>query len=155
MENIIDRFYTAFSHLDAEKMVQCYHPDVVFKDAAFGQLKGNRAMNMWRMLCEAQKGKNFTVMYKVIHCDQEKANANWEAFYTFGPTGRKVHNKISASFIIENDLIVQHEDNFNLYSWSKQAMGLKGFFIGHTFFFRKKLQEKTNTMLDKFEKRQS
>jgi limonene-1,2-epoxide hydrolase len=155
MKNIIEEFYEAFSNLDAENMVKYYHPDVVFQDPAFGELKGARAKNMWRMLCHSQKGKGFKVKYNVIDFNTNKSNAEWEAFYTFSQTGRKVHNKISASFVIENGLIVEHIDKFNLYSWSKQAMGIKGFLLGNTSFFRNKLQQKTNSLLNKFEEKQA
>jgi len=155
MKNIIEEFYDAFSNLDAESMVKYYHPDVVFQDPAFGELKGARAKNMWRMLCHSQKGKGFKVKYNVIDFNTNKSNAEWEAFYTFSQTGRKVHNKISASFVIENGLIVEHIDKFNLYSWSKQAMGIKGFLLGNTSFFRNKLQQKTNSLLNKFEEKQA
>ncbi|SRR6056297_1130057 len=155
MKNIIEEFYEAFSNLDAENMVKHYHSDVVFWDPAFGELRAERVKNMWRMLCHSQKGKGFKVKYQVIGFDTEKANAQWEAFYTFSPTGRKVHNKISASFVIKNGLIIEHKDEFNLYKWSKQAMGIKGYLLGHTSFFRNKLRQKTNLMLSKFEEKQA
>lgn len=153
MKNIIEAFYEAFSNLDAENMVKYYHPDVVFRDPAFGDLKAERAKNMWRMLCHSQKGKGFKINYQVTNFNKEKANAQWDAFYTFSQTNRKVHNKIAATFKIENGLIVAHTDEFNLYNWSKQAMGIKGYFIGNTSFFRKKLQQNTNLLLNKFEKK--
>jgi limonene-1,2-epoxide hydrolase len=153
MKNTIEEFYTAFSNLDAENMVKHYHPDVVFQDPAFGTLKGERAKNMWRMLCASQKGKDFKVHFKVLNCSAKKAHAEWEAFYTFSQTGRKVHNKISASFVLKDGLIVAHKDQFNLYRWSKQTMGLKGFLIGNTSFFQNKLQQRANSLLNKFEEK--
>jgi hypothetical protein len=73
----------------------------------------------------------------------------------FSRTGRKVHNKISASFVIEDGLILEHIDEFNLYNWSKQAMGIKGYLLGKTSFFRNKLQQKTNLLLNEFEEKLS
>jgi ketosteroid isomerase-like protein len=153
MSNTIEQFYEAFHHLDAEKMVNLYHPDIEFEDPAFGKLKGERAKNMWRMLCRSQKGKDFRISYTISHFEYEKAHANWEAFYTFSQTGRKVHNRISASFILKDGLIIKHVDDFNLYAWSKQAMGLKGFLLGNTSFFKKKLHQQTNKLLDDFERK--
>ena len=151
MSNVIDSFYQAFQHLDAEKMVSCYHPEIEFEDPAFGKLKGERAKNMWRMLCASQKGKDFRVIYNVVEVNKETAKASWEAFYTFSQTNLKVHNKISASFVIKDGLIIQHVDDFNLHNWSKQALGFKGFMLGKTNFFKKKLNQQTNHLLDKFE----
>lgn len=155
MRNIIEEFYEAFSRLDAENMVKYYHPDVVFQDPAFGELKADRAKNMWRMLCHSQKGKGFKLEYRIINFNKEKASVQWDAFYTFSQTGRKVHNKIFAKFVIENGLIMEHIDEFSLYNWSKQAMGIKGYFLGKTSFFRNKLQQKTNLLLNEFEKKLS
>ncbi len=153
MKNIIEEFYEAFDDLNAEKMVKCYHKDVVFEDPAFGKLKGERAKNMWRMLCHSQKGKDFKISYNVYHFKPNHAKANWEAFYTYSKTGRKVHNKIAATFILKNGLILKHTDTFNLYLWSKQALGIKGMILGKTRFFKKKLNKQTAKLLDKFEKK--
>jgi hypothetical protein len=48
---LIHDFYTSFQRRDAEGMVACYHPQVIFTDPAFGTLNATEAMAMWRMLC--------------------------------------------------------------------------------------------------------
>lgn len=155
MEQIIKDFYTAFSHLDAENMVKHYHPEITFQDPAFGILKGDRAKNMWRMLCHSQKDKNFKIKFHEISFDGQKGFAKWEAFYIFSQTGKKVHNKISAEFQFKDGLIINHTDTFNLHTWAKQAMGFKGLLLGGTNFFKSKLQQQTNRLLDKYIKKQS
>ena len=55
-QDLIEKFYSAFARLDEETMVECYSDQVKFEDPAFGVLKGERAKNMWRMLCKSQKG---------------------------------------------------------------------------------------------------
>ena len=155
MKNVIEKFYTAFSNLDADTMVSCYHDDIIFEDPAFGVLKGERAKNMWRMLCESQKNKDFQVTYSNISVSDDKGSASWEAFYTFSKTGRKVHNTIAATFEFKDGKIIKHTDAFNLYKWSKQALGLKGFVLGRTKYFSNKLKTQTNRLLDKYEKKQS
>jgi len=152
--NVIEKFYTAFKNLDAEGMASCYHKDVIFEDPAFGELKGEHASNMWRMLLESQKGKEFIVNFSNINIDAEKGSASWEAFYDFSKTKRKVHNKIEAKFKLKDGLIVDHRDNFNVKTWAKQAMGFKGALLGGTKFFKRKLNAQTNGMLAKWESRQ-
>ena len=153
MHKVITTFYQAFTELDAETMVRCYHKNIRFEDPAFGELHGERAKNMWRMLCASQQGKNFQVSFDKIQCDVAKGTASWEAIYNFSQTGRKVHNKIEASFEFKDGLIVSHVDTFDLHLWSKQAFGLKGILLGKTKFFQRKLQEKTNHLLDEFERK--
>ena len=150
MEKVIQDFYKAFHEGDVERMVAYYHDDVLFEDPAFGELHGERAKNMWRMLRGSQKGKSFEVIASEIEADERSGKARWDARYTFSKTGRKVHNIIQASFVFKDGKIIQHTDHFNLHRWATQAMGFKGWLLGGTSFFRKKLQGQTNQLLDVF-----
>ncbi len=153
MKEIIHKFYQSFQELDPDGMVSCYHPEVVFEDPAFGVLNGEHAGNMWRMLCESQKGKNFSVSFTEVYADEMSGQAHWEAYYTFSKTGRKVHNIIDAKFKFKDGLIIDHRDHFDLYKWSKQALGMTGFLIGWTGYFRQKLNKQTNSLLKKYEEK--
>jgi len=151
MQQIIEGFYKAFSRLDAEGMAQFYHREVVFEDPAFGQLKGERAANMWRMLCESQKDKPFTVTFSEVWAEGDRGGASWEAVYTFGKQKRRVHNRIKARFWFRDGQIIRHEDRFPLSRWAAQALGWQGWLLGWTPFFRQKMQAQSNKMLDRFE----
>lgn len=148
MKTTIEKFYTAFQNRNAEEMCAYYHENIEFEDAAFGKLKGERAKNMWRMLC--QNAKDLKIEFSNIHIIGNKATAHWEAYYTFSQTGRKVHNSIDARFEFKDGKIIKHIDTFNIHKWAKQAMGFKGLLLGGTSFFKKKLNEQTNKLLDKF-----
>ncbi len=150
MQDIIAGFYRAFGELNAEDMIVLYHDKIVFKDPAFGKLHGERAKNMWRMLCESQKEKDFVVKADEIAFKDGKGSALWEAHYTFSKTGRKVHNKIKASFRFRDDKIIEHVDDFNLHRWARMAMGLTGSLLGWTPMFQNRLQKQTNRLLDKY-----
>ena len=154
-EKLINQFYTAFKNLDAETMVSLYHDDIMFEDPAFGVLKGEEAKAMWRMLIDSQKGKNFQVTFSNIQQNGKIVTANWEAKYEFGKSKRKVHNKIKATFLIENGKILKHVDQFHLYSWAKQAMGFQGWLIGSTKLFQSKLNQQTRGMLQKYMAKQN
>ena len=151
MANLIENFYNAFQDLDAETMVALYHPDIIFKDPALGVLEGEKAKNMWRMLCLSQKGKDFSLRVTHTAFDENQGRANWEATYTFSKTGRKVHNIIQADFTCRDGKIMQHTDHFDLYRWSKQALGLPGYLMGWTPYFKQKLNKQTQRMLANFE----
>lgn len=150
MKETIEQFYTAFAAKDPDAMVACYHKDIHFEDPAFGVLKGEKAGQMWHMLCNSQKGKEFHVTFSNVTYQEEKGTARWEAQYEFSATGRKVHNKIKTSFEFKDDKIIKHIDSFSLRTWASQAMGFKGFLIGGTRFFKNKLQEKTKHALEKY-----
>lgn len=41
-EKLIEKFYTSFQRMDAEAMIDCYHPDVSFSDPAFPDLSASK-----------------------------------------------------------------------------------------------------------------
>jgi len=145
---LVTRFYTAFSARDAEGMAACYHPDVQFSDPAFPDLKGWRASAMWRMLCE--RGKDLELTFSDVVADDTGGSAKWEATYTFSQTGRKVHNRISATFTFKDDLIATHTDDFDFYAWTKMAMGPAGMLLGWTGFMKNKVQSGADDGLTRF-----
>jgi len=149
MNEVINAFYTALGNRDASKMISYYHPDIIFTDPGFGELKGARACKMWQMLCE--NGKDLKIEFSNIVCDEKEGTAHWEAWYTFSKTGRLVHNKIDATFKFEQGKIIKHTDHFNLHKWASQAMGWKGRLLGGTNFFKRKLHQQTQKMLDQFQ----
>jgi len=151
MKEVISKFYEAFNALNAEEMVSFYHDEIHFEDPAFGILEGEKAKNMWRMLCNSQKGKDFTIEYSNVVSNDLNGSVHWEAYYNFSKTGRKVHNKIDASFEFKDGKIIKHIDSFNLFIWAQQAMGLTGTILGWTPFFKKKLNKQTNLLLHQYE----
>jgi len=148
-KKIADRFYSAFAKGDAGIMTSLYAEQIEFEDPAFGKLKGNEAKMMWRMLIERSKG-NLKVDFKVHKTTENTVQVNWEAQYPFSKTGRHIHNKITAHLTFENGKIIKHIDTFNLWKWSRQAFGFKGLALGWTPFFRKKLQQQTQKMLEQY-----
>ncbi len=148
-DSIIAQFYEAFRRKDADAMAACYHEDIVFNDPAFGYLYGEEVKWMWRMLLERSKG-DLVVSYYNIMQDEKRGIAKWEARYNFSPTGRRVHNKINASFEFKDGLIVNHDDCFNLWRWAIQAFGTKGFFMGMIPWFGKSLRKKSKAALLKY-----
>lgn len=124
----IESFYKAFAIRDAEGMVACYHPRVTFRDPVFLELDAARVKAMWRMLCE--RGKDLRVEASGIESTGEAGKARWDAWYTFSGTGRKVHNVIDARFRFEDGLIVRHDDSFDLWRWTRMALGPAGTLLG-------------------------
>ena len=137
--------------MDAEAMVDHYHSEATFRDPAFGDLKGEQIKNMWRMLIKGQEGQPFIVKFDNVQANEKRGSADWKAAYFFSKTGRRVLNKIHAEFEFKDGKIIKHQDSFNLYWWSCQALGIPGYLIGWTPAFQKKLQSQTKAMLAKFE----
>ena len=127
-EQLIQRFYEAFARRDADAMAACYHRDVEFSDPVFPDLKGDEACDMWRML--ASLAVDLEIRFKVLGADDKKGAAHWDADYLFSKTGRKVNNRIDAEFEFEDGLIRRHRDHFDLWRWSRMALGTPGLLMG-------------------------
>jgi len=148
-ETIITRFYSAFQQNNAAEMNRCYAENIAFSDPVFGLLHGKEVRNMWEMLCK--NGKDLQISFGNIQLlDEEYATCDWVAQYTFSQTGRRVVNIIKAHIRIENGIITEHTDAFDIYKWSRQALGLKGWLFGWTAWFQKKLQQKTRIALNNY-----
>ena len=144
---LIEKFYSSFAAGDAEGMVSCYTDDIVFKDPAFGELKGGDAKNMWRMLL---KTPGIKITTHNITADDTTGSADWVAEYTFSLTGKAVINKVHADFIFSNGKIVKHTDYFSFWRWATQAFGVKGLLLGWTPLMKNKVREQALGRLRKF-----
>ena len=125
---LIHRFYSAFQRGDAETMAACYHPEVRFSDPVFPALKGSEAGDMWRML--TARAQKFSLVYDQVQADAQRGSAHWVATYLFSATGRMVVNDIQARFVFRDGLIAEHTDRFDLWRWTRQALGFKGTLLG-------------------------
>ena len=137
--DLITRFYQAFQRLDAEAMVACYSDDIVFSDPVFGTLRGRDVGDMWRML--TTRAKNFTLAFDSVRADERSGGAHWVATYLFSQTGRVVVNDIQARFVIRDGLICQHDDIFDLWRWSRQALGVPGMLLGWSPMLKNKVRQ--------------
>ena len=125
---LITRFYRAFQHLDAEGMAACYADDVRFSDPVFQDLRGDEAVDMWRML--AARAQDFSLTFDQVQADDRQGSAHWVATYLFSQTGNTVVNRIEARFVFRDGKIAEHRDQFDLWRWARQALGLKGLLLG-------------------------
>ena len=149
-QQLIERFYTAFSNQDGQTMADCYHQQAQFNDPVFGILDRTSAVAMWTMLLERSKG-NLKIEYFNPNATDDKGTVTWVATYNFSKTQRKVVNVIQASFEFKDGLIYRHIDTFNLWKWSKQAFGIKGLLLGWTSFMQDKIRKQAKTALTEYQ----
>ncbi|MEO7802414.1 MAG: nuclear transport factor 2 family protein [Ginsengibacter sp.] len=148
--NVTDKFYTAFSILDYKAMNSCYSADAVFSDPVFGILQGEEIKRMWEMLCK--NARDFEVLFEHVKTDGEYVTYRWTAKYTFSKTGRKVVNNVTAYILVQNNLIVEHTDEFDFYKWSRQALGLPGLLFGWSSVIKNKVRKNAKKNLEVFMK---
>lgn len=152
-ETLINHFYSCFQHKDVKGMQDCYADNAVFNDPVFQNLNAAEVRSMWAMLIKS--GKDMRIEFKNIHGNEKGATAEWDAWYTFSKTGKKVHNHVIGSFLIEDGKIVQHTDHFDFYRWAKQALGLTGILLGWTSFLKKKIGVTAKKSLQDFRRKTS
>ena len=146
----ITRFYAAFAQLDGDTMQACYAADASFDDEAFSLRGREQVGGMWRMLCSGTRAKA-AADWRLAVRDITDSSAHWDAWYRFTATGRLVHNSIDARFDIGPDgLIRRHQDSFDFWRWSRQALGAPGLLLGWTPFLRAKVRATAAGNLQKF-----
>jgi ketosteroid isomerase-like protein len=150
-EKILIKFYSAFAKADSATMCECYHTNVQFRDPAFGLLKGTDVCQIWKMLIEKSKG-NLEIEFSDLKSDQYLGSARWIATYKFSKTNRKVVNVIHSQFHFQDGLIIKHTDDFDIWKWSKQAIGITGYLLGWTGFFQNKIQQQALGSLERYKK---
>jgi len=126
-DRIITALYDALDSGAGEAMALLYEPDARFRDPAFGELSGDEAGDMWRML--TARATDLRVELAEHEADAERGSARWIATYTFR-TGRPVVNDIRARFRFRDGKIVEHEDSFPFHRWARQALGPAGWVLG-------------------------
>ena len=148
---LIRTLYDALDRHDGETMAQLYAPDGRFKDPAFGELSGEEAGDMWRML--TSRSEDLSVELPEHEADEETGSAHWIATYTFS-TGRPVVNDIHAKFIFRDGKIADHQDSFSFWRWARQALGPAGWALGLPPF-SSIVQGRANRQLDEFRAQRS
>ena len=138
MSLVIDRFYSAFAQRDWSTMAPCYAEDARFTDPVFPDLDATQVRAMWKMLLTS--GSDLRVTHKVISETPIGGVCEWEAFYTFSKTGKKVHNIIRSEFQLRDGLIVRQRDHFDFWRWSRQALGTSGLLLGWSPIVRNKVR---------------
>jgi hypothetical protein len=106
---------------------------------------------MWEMLIIRSSGN---LKNKAFRCKINEYNgtALWVASYNFSKNKRPVVNRISAQFYFQDGLIIRHTDDFDIWKWSKQALGLTGYLFGWTGFMQNKIHTNAILSLRKYQK---
>jgi ketosteroid isomerase-like protein len=146
--HLITHFYERFAQRDYAGMIACYHPQVTFFDPVFMELKGKQAGAMWHMLCE--RSTDLAITFRDVWAEGDSGQAHWEARYTFSASRRPVHNVVEAAFSFADGKIVSHRDSFDLWRWTRMALGLPGVLLGWSPVVQNKVCSTAREGLTKF-----
>ncbi len=150
MDDLIERFYSAFDRGDGDAMAACYAPDARFSDPVFGELRGEEPGAMWRMLTSQARDLSIELAEHATDPSGTSGSAHWIARYTFTQTGRPVTNDIRARFRFDDGLIAEHDDEFSFHAWARQALGTPGLLLGWTPVLRASVRRRARANLERF-----
>lgn len=141
-------FWESLAAADADEMAAHYAHDASFEDEVF-RLSGPEVGMMWRMLFQGAADLRVRT-HPLKMSDAGLAHGVWEAWYTFGATGRRVHNRIHTRLVLRDGKIVDHHDRFPFWRWSRQALGAKGWLLGWTPLVRMAVRRQARKRLGKW-----
>lgn len=143
---IVARFYTAFSKLNAAEMLDCYEADILYNDPIFGLLQADKVHAMWQMICNnaSNMSCNFGNIQQV---DDEYITCNWKTSYFFKPLNKRVVYDAKAYMKIVNGKITEHSDGYRLSTWIRKTYGFPGMLLGWSGFMQKKVQKRYRLQL--------
>jgi limonene-1,2-epoxide hydrolase len=144
---VLQRFYNAFTQRDWARMGACYRGDARFSDPVFPMLHATEVRAMWKMLLAGNT--DLRISFRVLKSDARNGQVRWEAWYTFSKTKRLVHNVITSTFVVQDDLIVEQRDDFDFWRWSGQALGPVGALFGWSPWLRAKVRNQATERLRK------
>jgi ketosteroid isomerase-like protein len=148
-EELINNFYSAFAAGDHATMAGAYTDDATFSDPVFPNLSADEVRAMWRMFCTG--GNEIKLNFSDVRADDKAGSAHWDAVYKFPKTGREVHNHINASFLFRDGKIVRHRDDFNLYAWTRMALGPMGTLLGWSPIVQGQVRKQAASQLRRFQ----
>ena len=127
----IERLYASLDKADGEAMAACYAAEATFTDPVFVGLSDGEPADMWRML--TSRARDMSVELVERDADDSSGTAHWVARYTFAQTGRPVVNDIRSLFRFDDaGLIIDQQDDFDFWRWTRQALGPRGLLLGWT-----------------------
>jgi len=148
---LIARFYAALDAGDAHAMAAAYADDAHFSDPVFGALDAPEVRAMWHML--TGRATDLRVRARDIEADDKQGRAHWQATYTYTATGRTVTNEIEARFRFKDGRIVVHDDRFDLWRWSRMALGPVGWLMGWSPPVRRRIRHQARRALERHRSR--
>ena len=123
---VVTSFYESLGKHDFAALDAAYDPKARFHDPLFGQLDGrHEVMEMWKTILPGIDPKKFHSDHEIESVTRRSDGAfevklHWNAHYEL--RGRHIDNASETTMIVKNGKIVDHRDNWDLSTWTKQAL---------------------------------
>lgn len=144
---VLEHYFAALTQRDTAAIAALYSDTARFHDPVFPVLNADEVRGMWRMLLRAP---DLQINAWVDRADNLAAEGRWEAHYDFGPSRRRVVNRIRTRIEVEQGCIQVQVDQFDFWRWSRMALGPLGWALGWTGWLRERVQRQARARLDRF-----
>ncbi len=145
-EALVRRFYACLACGDAEGASRCYRPDVLFSDPLYPRLRGEAAVDLWRMRLEAGNAREIRLLEATG--DANGASARWASRESF--RGRTVLTEGRSMFAFRDGRISRHYDHYSLWRWIARALGPAGAALGWFGPLRWSVRQRAARSLERF-----
>ena len=146
----IERLYAGMAAHDGDAMAACYAPEATFTDPVFTGLRAGEPGDMWRMLM-SRSGDMAVHLTEHEATGDGRGSAHWIAHYTFSSTGNRVVSDVQSLFDFDHrGLIVWQQDDFDFWTWARQALGRPGLLLGWTPMLQHKVRDTSKGQLAAF-----
>ena len=149
----LEALYAALDRGDGEAMAALYAPRATFTDPVFVGLSDGEPGDMWRMLTSRAQGMTVELLEHETE-GGDRGSAHWVARYSFAQTGRPVVNDVRSIFRFDDGgLIVDQQDDFDFWRWTRQALGRQGLLLGWTPVLQHAVRDRAMAGLEAFRTR--
>ena len=154
---IVNKFFSCYKAHDYEGMHSCLDENVKFSDFAF-KIQGSQVRAMWHWFCVPYLSRKKSVdipEFEIIQSNGDVVVAKYRVKYLYGDKQRPVDYFIKASFVIQNDKIVEQLDTFSTISdfkFAEMALGFPFQFLAFTPLLRTLVQKGATKKLNQFMK---
>jgi len=158
--DIVNKFFSCYKAHDYEGMHSCLDKNVKFSDFAF-KIQGSQVKAMWHWFCVPYLKREKPVDipdFELIQSNGDVVLAKYRVKYLYGDKQRPVDYFIKASFVIQNDKIVEQTDIFSNIlpsQFTEMALGFPRFLAilpPISWIFRVLVQKKAVEKLNQFMK---
>jgi hypothetical protein len=106
---------------DVAGIAECYAHDAVYSDPVLGDLHPGQARLIWPL--KLAHMRRMQLSYVIDDISLLSARVSSRVAYDFFPTGRSVQMRLHTLLVFRGGLIVRHDDEFDLASWRRMALG--------------------------------
>jgi hypothetical protein len=144
----IETYFDAFSKGDYRTMRSLCDPKITFNDPVYTSLQGKSVFALHHFMAERRICPTITI--RSISEKGNRVKVKWTNEYEYATYKTHISIDVRSIFHFEHTSIISQTDQYNLWKWSKMALGFTGTYLGWTPMFRSTLRRSSQQSLATF-----